>query len=65
MANTLNGEDSEFYVNMENATNRRADLIEFTPSGGLVSTNVQAALEEVEAGSTSVTDAIAFAIALG
>lgn len=47
MGNTLNGKDSDFYVDMENATNHRADLIEYTPSGGLSSTNLQDAVDEI------------------
>jgi len=56
MSNTLNGQDSEYYLNMENATNNRAGLVEYTPSGGLVSSNVQDALDEAAASLGTVSD---------
>ena len=62
MGNTLNGEDSAFYRNAQNLNNLTADLVEYTPSGGLSSTDIQAAIDEIEASALSDEDAIAFAV---
>lgn len=59
MGNQLNGRDFLYYLNAENFTNLRADLVEYTPSGSLLSTDVQAALDEIDSLSLYPTNIVA------